>query len=76
MRASERVEAILEARGSRKQWLAAKLGIKESAFSRYLAGNRPAPPDFYQRIADVLQVPESLLHADETSEPEPEPTAA
>jgi transcriptional regulator with XRE-family HTH domain len=66
MKASETVDALLEARGSTKKWLAGKIGLKESAFSRYLAGNRPAPPDLYQRVADVLQVPVSLFESDES----------
>jgi len=68
MRASEAVEALLEARGSTKRWLAAKLGLTPSALSRYLDGSRPTPPDFYLRVADVLQVPESLFSKQE-SEP-------
>jgi transcriptional regulator with XRE-family HTH domain len=61
MRASETVDGLLEARGSTKKWLAAKLGLTPSALSRYLYGSRPAPPDLYQRVADVLQVPEALF---------------
>ena len=51
------VDALLRARGSTKRWLADQLGIGQSALNRYLAGNRPAPEDLYQRIAVVLQVP-------------------
>jgi transcriptional regulator with XRE-family HTH domain len=55
------VDALLDARGSSKRWLASKLGMKESTLSRYLSGSRPAPPDLYQRIADVLHVPVAFV---------------
>jgi transcriptional regulator with XRE-family HTH domain len=55
------VDALLTARGSSKRWLAGKLGMKESTLSRYLSGSRPAPPDLYERIADVLHVPVDFL---------------
>ena len=57
VRAEHPVIALLEARGTRQQWLAHKLGMKESTLSRYLGGSRPAPEGFYERIADVLHVP-------------------
>jgi len=63
MRVSEAIEGLLDARGSTKRWLAGKLGLTPSALSRYLDGSRPAPVDFYRRVADVLQVPEALLCA-------------
>lgn len=58
---SHPVDALLDARGSTKRWLAKKLGMKESTLSRYLLGNRPAPIDLYERIADVLHVPLSFV---------------
>jgi len=64
VRATHPVEALLEARGTRKQWLALKLGMKESTLSRYLSGDRTAPADLYQRIADVLHVPVSFVTPD------------
>lgn len=71
MRATHPVEALLEARGTRKQWLALKLGMKESTLSRYLGGTREAPADLYERIADVLHVPVSFV----TPEPKVEAAA-
>lgn len=67
--ATHPVVALLEARGTRRQWLAQKLGMKESTLSRYLGGSRPAPPDLYERIADVLHVPVSFVQPPAPREP-------
>ena len=38
-----------------------KLRMDSTLLHHYLAGRRQAPPDLYQRIADVLQVPVSFI---------------
>ena len=55
------VDDILRARGSTQRWLAMKLRMDSTLLHHYLAGRRQAPPDLYQRIADVLQVPVSFI---------------
>lgn len=55
------VDALLAARGSSQRWLAGKLRMDETLLSRYLSGNRPAPSDLFERIADVLHVPVSFV---------------
>jgi transcriptional regulator with XRE-family HTH domain len=64
------VDALLDARGSSKRWLAKKLLLEESTLNRYLYGKRKPPADFYERIADVLHVPVSFIKP-----PGEEPTA-
>lgn len=59
------VDAILRARGSTQKWLAMKLRMDHTLLHHYLSGRREAPPDLYQRIADVLQVPVSFVQPDE-----------
>jgi transcriptional regulator with XRE-family HTH domain len=55
------VEQVLRQRERTISWLAGKLGISASYMWRVLHGERRPTPRIKRRIAEVLDVPESLL---------------
>lgn len=48
--------AELDRRGIRHVWMAGQLGVKKWTFSRIEGGLVKAPPDFYERAAQILGV--------------------
>ena len=52
-----KVKRILDERGIRYIWLANKLGITGAQFTHYEAGHYAKPPQYYERIAAILDVP-------------------
>lgn len=55
------ITAIIEARGLRRDWLAARLGVSPSYLTRLLNGQRRMQPSIAIRMADVLQLPVDFI---------------
>lgn len=55
------VEEVLRQRERSARWLALKTGVSPSLVHLILRGKRRARPELRRRIAEVLDVPESLL---------------
>lgn len=49
-------------------WLARKTGVSVSYAWKMLNGSRPLTPEFRERTAKVLNVPEDILFAESTGE--------
>jgi transcriptional regulator with XRE-family HTH domain len=58
------VKRICDSRGIRYGWVATQIGVSFPQFTHIEAGNRKAPPGYYERIARVLQVPIELIIPD------------
>ena len=60
---AQRIEAILDKQGRRKDWLAERIGIVPSRLSKILHGKRyyHFSPDQRRAVAEALQVPEAIL---------------
>lgn len=60
-----KVKGILRQQGRTTTWLARELGYERSAFEHVLAGDRPPKdPLFWERIAGILGVSITAIHAD------------
>jgi len=51
------IEELIQARGLRKGWIAVRLGMSASSFSRVLAGARPLSLAEGVALAELLGVP-------------------
>ena len=51
-----KIREQIDAKGMRKDWLAARLGIAPSTLTKHLNGERPISAERLQRIADILDV--------------------
>ncbi len=47
----------LAKRGIRYSWMATQLGVQPWTFARIDDGRTPAPEGYYERAAEILQVP-------------------
>ena len=55
-RIDNRLTRELSRQRLRRDWMAERLGVKPWTFSRIEAGVQPAPPNWYERAADILGV--------------------
>lgn len=55
------LSSVLNHQGRRKDWLASQVGVSPSAVSRWIGGSRLIDEKTARRIAEVLDVPFSLL---------------
>lgn len=51
-----RLEALIDARGLRKGWVAAQMGVSPSLLSRWMSGERTIGPERAARLAELLGV--------------------
>ena len=63
------IAAILNERGMIHRRFAERLGLSGPDLSHILAGRRPEPEGFYDRAAELLQVPVVMLTPDRDREP-------
>lgn len=61
------VEQVLRQRERTIRWLAFKVGVDPSSLWRILHGQRRARPELRRRIAEVLDLPESILFPEEAA---------
>jgi transcriptional regulator with XRE-family HTH domain len=61
------VEEVLRQRERSVRWLAGKVGCSPSLLHLIVDGKRRARPELRRRIAEVLDVPESLLFPEEAA---------
>lgn len=52
----------LEAQGRTQQWLARQLGVHRSVLTHYKSGRRQMPEAMVLRSAELLGLPESIVH--------------
>ena len=57
------LKAACAEQGRQLQWLAIQLGVTPRRLSAIMLGDVPAPPDFYQRAAVILNVPVERITA-------------
>ena len=53
----EKLGAVLDAQGRRRDWLAGRVGVSKSFVTHIIAGRRTVSRDVAERIAAELQVP-------------------
>jgi transcriptional regulator with XRE-family HTH domain len=59
--ARSRLGELLQERGGGGRWVAAQLGVHESAVSRWAQGHRPIPEAHIEQVAELLNVPPGEL---------------
>lgn len=58
------IRRILDARGLRYSWVAARIGVSPSMLTKVMQGERKLTTEKRRRLAELLQIPEELLPED------------
>lgn len=55
------LKRLCDVRGIKYGWFASQLGMSHGHFAHIEAGRRVPPPDYYEKAARILGVPEDML---------------